>query len=54
MAAAFGTAVPVAEAASSSEEPDAGQVDTADDEVQEDGGAVVYATEDMYIWEGTG
>lgn len=55
VAAAFGTAVPVAEAAtSSSEEPDAGQVDTADDEVQEDGGAVVYATEDMYIWEGTG
>ena len=55
MAAASSVDVPGAEAAtSSSKEPDLGQADAAKDKHQIDGGAVVYATEDMYIWEGTG
>ena len=55
-AAASGADAPVLEAAtSSSNEPDlGGQTDAAEDKHQEDSGAVVYATDDMYIWEGTG
>ena len=55
-AAASSADAPVLEAATtSSNEPDlGGQTDAAKDKHQEDGGAVVYATNDMYIWEGTG
>ena len=55
MAAASGADVPVAEAGtSSSKVPDLRQADAAEDKHQEDGRAVVYATNDMYVWEDTG